>query len=106
MPSKSPTLSHYAKSQFEVLQAIEPAVKTQIPQFLKTVEESWQASEFLPDLSSEKCRDELTSFQKEAALAPKELFVVLIGNMVTEEALPSYQSWFNSNNFISDKSGT
>ena len=82
-------------SQFEVIKSIESAVGPQIPAFLKTVEESWQPSDFLPDSSSPDFQDRLSGFREKAKVLPDSLLVVLVGDMVTEEALPSYQTWLN-----------
>ncbi|WP_165223318.1 acyl-ACP desaturase [Aquisphaera insulae] len=57
---------------------------------LTPVEASWQPTDLLPDLAGEGWRERLGAFREEASRLPAELLVVLVGNMVTEEALPNY----------------
>lgn len=80
-------------SRLETIQELEGYVRANTPEFLKPISECWQPSDFLPDLSREDWKSELETFRKGAAPVSDELLVVLIGDMVTEEALPSYQTW-------------
>ena len=57
---------------------------------LTDAEALWQPSDFLPDLSAEDWQDQLESFRSGARAISDELLVILVGNMVTEEALPNY----------------
>ncbi|XP_059655219.1 stearoyl-[acyl-carrier-protein] 9-desaturase, chloroplastic-like [Cornus florida] len=71
---------------------------------LKSVEKSWQPQDFLPDPTSP---DEFTKQVKElrerAKEIPDDYFVMLVGDMITEEALPTYQSMFNTTDGIRDE---
>ena len=53
----------------------------------------WQPSDYLPDPSSEEFKHDLEEIQTFAREMPYDLFVTLIGDCITEEALPSYESW-------------
>jgi acyl-[acyl-carrier-protein] desaturase len=57
---------------------------------LTSVEQSWQPTDYLPDLTAEDWSEQLGRFRDTARRLPDELLVVLVGNMVTEEALPNY----------------
>ena len=57
---------------------------------LADVETAWQPTDFLPNLQGEDWSEQLRAFRASADSLPDELLVVLVGNMVTEEALPSY----------------
>jgi acyl-[acyl-carrier-protein] desaturase len=57
---------------------------------LTAVDEIWQPTDYLPDLSAEDWSGQLARFRETARRLPDELLVVLVGNMVTEEALPNY----------------
>jgi acyl-[acyl-carrier-protein] desaturase len=92
-------------SRFEVIQSIEEFVGLNIGSLLKTVEESWQPSDFLPDTSKADFPEQLAAFQELAKSLSDELLVVLIGDMVTEEALPSYQTWLNRLRGLTDETG-
>lgn len=92
--------------QFEVVKSLEGFVEENIPTLLKPVEESWQPSDFLPDMTKENWKEQLEGFRKPAQELPDDVLVVLVGDMVTEEALPSYQTWLNRFIGINDKTGT
>lgn len=92
-------------SRSEVIRSIEGFVGAHLDTLLKPVGESWQPSDFLPDLSKETWIDDLREFRVKAAALPDELLVVLVGDMVTEEALPTYQSWINRLEGVSDPTG-
>ena len=57
---------------------------------LTPVDQAWQPTDFLPDLTAEDWAEQVTRFRTSARQVSDDLLVVLVGNMVTEEALPSY----------------
>ncbi|WP_020465965.1 acyl-ACP desaturase [Singulisphaera acidiphila] len=57
---------------------------------LAPVDQAWQPTDFLPDLRSKDWVEQLAAFRQSAERLSDELLVVLVGNMVTEEALPNY----------------
>ena len=57
---------------------------------LAGVEHAWQPADFLPDLAAEDWLERLERFREPAKALPDDVLVVLVGNMVTEEALPTY----------------
>jgi acyl-[acyl-carrier-protein] desaturase len=75
--------------QREVIRAIEPAVADNL-NLLLPLARAWQPTDYLPDMEAESWRDELEQFRGAAAAVSNELLVVLVGDMITEEALPSY----------------
>ena len=91
-------------NQCDVLASIETDVENKFAQ-LTPVNNSWQPSDFVPDLSKETWPQDLVEFRKAAQELPDELMVVLVGTMVTEEALPSYQTSFNRLGTIKDATG-
>ncbi|MDQ4142013.1 MAG: acyl-ACP desaturase, partial [Bacteroidota bacterium] len=80
-------------SKVEVLKYLESFVSESITKFLKTVEDSWQPAYFLPDASMESFFDEVKNLQERAKELSYDLLAVLIGDTITEEALPTYESW-------------
>ena len=92
-------------SRFEVIKALEGFVGEQIDSLLKPVNESWQPSDFLPDLHAADWSEQLELLRRRAAALPDELLVVLVGDMVTEEALPTYQTWLNRLEGVTDQTG-
>eukprot|EP00540_Astrosyne_radiata_P001086 CAMPEP_0116842278 /NCGR_PEP_ID=MMETSP0418-20121206/11421_1 /TAXON_ID=1158023 /ORGANISM="Astrosyne radiata, Strain 13vi08-1A" /LENGTH=309 /DNA_ID=CAMNT_0004472857 /DNA_START=767 /DNA_END=1697 /DNA_ORIENTATION=+ len=75
-------------------------------QLLETGESAWQPQDFLPDLSKEGWQDEIEDVRRQAANIPDDLLVVLVGDMITEEALPTYQTLLNTFEGCDDPTGT
>ena len=73
---------------------------------LETGDAAWQPQDYLPDLSQEGWEDEVKEARKQAAGVPDDLLVVLVGDMVTEEALPTYQTLLNTFEGCDDPTGT
>lgn len=73
---------------------------------LETGEKSWQPQDYLPDLTQDGWEDEVKELRKQAGMIPDEVLVVLIGDMVTEEALPTYQTLLNTFEGCDDPTGT
>ena len=87
----------------EVIRAIEPAVADHLS-LLLPLDRAWQPTDYLPDLETESWRDEMAAFRQAAEAVSDELLVVLVGDMVTEEALPSYSVALNG--LVKDDEGT
>lgn len=75
------------------MQTIEQQMDGLLTKYLKPIEENWQPADFLPDGRDENFFDEIREIQGIAKEMPYDLFAVLIGDTVTEEALPTYESW-------------
>jgi acyl-[acyl-carrier-protein] desaturase len=87
----------------EVIREIEPAVARNL-QLLCPVDTAWQPADYLPDLSADAWHEELDALRQGARSLPDDLLVVLVGDMVTEEALPSYSMALNQ--LVQDRDGT
>ncbi len=98
-------LDNKTNSRLEVINSIEGFVSENLPTLLKPVEESWQPSDFLPDMTKENWKEEVHEFRERAKEMPDDLLVVLVGDMVTEEALPTYQTWLNRLEGVTDTTG-
>src|SRR5258706_5372593 len=79
-------------SQQEVLRGMEAFVGENLS-FLVPVEKAWQPSDYLPDLTAQDWREQIQRLREPAAGLSDEVLVVLVADMVTEEALPSYPAW-------------
>ena len=89
----------------EVISSMEGYVQDQL-QLLKPVDDSWQPDDFLPDMSTEDWEDNIREFRTRAEALPDDVLVVLVGDMVTEEALPTYQTLINTFEGTGDATGT
>ena len=86
----------------EVIRAIEQAVADNL-NLLAPLDKAWQPTDYLPDLESASWQDEVERFRETAEAVSDELLVVLVGDMVTEEALPSYSMALNG--LVRDEEG-
>jgi acyl-[acyl-carrier-protein] desaturase len=77
----------------EVMRHLEPFIAEQIPLLTRDPNTCWQPTDFMPDLSTEEGFSEVRGLQAEAAELSDEVLTVLVGDMITEEALPTYSSW-------------
>jgi acyl-[acyl-carrier-protein] desaturase len=80
-------------SRKEVMTYLEPFMLNEMSEYLKPVEEMWQPADFLPDSSKETFFDEVKELQRNTKEISYDLLAVLIGDTITEEALPTYESW-------------
>lgn len=83
-----------------------PSLLLDNKQLLETGEKSWQPQDFLPDLTKDGWEDEVKELRKHASTLPDELIITLIGDMITEEALPTYQTLLNTFEGCDDPTGT
>jgi len=72
---------------------LEPFMEGEMATYLRPVEELWQPSDFLPDASKETFFADVKELQQNAKELPYDVLAVLIGDTITEEALPTYESW-------------
>ncbi|KAB1226191.1 Acyl-[acyl-carrier-protein] desaturase, chloroplastic [Morella rubra] len=90
----------------EIFKSMEDWVRNNLITYLKSVEKSWQLQDFLPDPTSKGFFEQVI---KEMRLRSRELpddyFVVLVGDMVIEEALPTYQAHLNGSDICRDQTG-
>lgn len=75
------------------MRSLSPEVNSFIDKYLTPVEKIWQPTDFLPDPTSETFHIDVQELQHFAQDMEYDLFVTLIGDCITEEALPSYESW-------------
>ena len=66
---------------------------TLIQKYLIPAETIWQPQDFLPDAREDNFTDKIQEIQELAKEMPYDFWVVLVGDMITEEALPTYESW-------------
>ena len=62
-------------------------------------------ADFVPDFSKESWEEDLKDFRRQSEGITDEMLVVLIGDMVTEEALPTYQTLLNTFEGADDPTG-
>lgn len=79
--------------RLEVMQFLEKDVDKFVDEFLIPVEKIWQPSDFLPNSENENFFEEVKELREIAKELPYDFWVVLVGDTITEEALPTYEAW-------------
>ncbi|MEO0045559.1 MAG: hypothetical protein RL705_750 [Bacteroidota bacterium] len=79
--------------RLEVMQFLEKDVDKFVDEFLIPVEKIWQPSDLLPNSESENFFEEVKELREIAKELPYDFWVVLVGDTITEEALPTYEAW-------------
>ena len=82
-------------SKVEVMNYLDKEIAGAIPQFLKPIDEIWQPADLLPHSENEEFIDQIKELQQKAGNLPYPLLAVLIGDTITEEVLPTYESWLS-----------
>ncbi|XP_077227239.1 stearoyl-[acyl-carrier-protein] 9-desaturase, chloroplastic-like [Tasmannia lanceolata] len=91
--------------KIEIFNSLQDWADENILVHLKPVEECWQPQDFLPDSSSEGFFEQIKEIKERAKEIPDDYFVCLVGDMVTEEALPTYQTMLNTLDGVRDETG-
>lgn len=80
-------------TRLEVMNFLAQKMDSIIDTFLKKIDTNWQPSDLLPDSSSENFLSDVKELQMECRELPYDYLAVLVGDIITEEALPTYESW-------------
>jgi acyl-[acyl-carrier-protein] desaturase len=79
--------------RLEVMQTIEKEIDSFMEKYLIPVEKIWQPTDFLPNSQEDTFFEEVHQIREEAKELGYDFWVVLVGDTITEEALPTYESW-------------
>lgn len=91
----------------EVIEDLAPIAGAMVDDvLLETGDKAWQPQDYLPDLTQDDFEEQIRDFRGQASCVPDDVLVVLIGDMVTEEALPTYQTLLNTFEGCDDPTGT
>ncbi|XP_059633003.1 stearoyl-[acyl-carrier-protein] 9-desaturase, chloroplastic-like [Cornus florida] len=94
-------------AKLEIFKSLDDWAKNNVLIHLKQVEKSWQPQDFLPDpTSADEFAEQVKELRERTIEIPDDYFVVLVGDMITEEALPTYQTVFNTIDGIRDETGS
>ncbi|KAG0601861.1 hypothetical protein M758_11G143800 [Ceratodon purpureus] len=91
--------------RLELFKSLEGWASETLLPYLKPVEKSWQPQDFLPDPAAEDFLDQVRELRERSACLPDDYMVCLVGDMITEEALPTYQTMLNTLDGSRDETG-
>jgi acyl-[acyl-carrier-protein] desaturase len=80
-------------SRIEVMQHLGQHIDGEIETFLKDIDTNWQPADFLPESNHPDFAREIKDIQDQCRELPYDYMAVLVGDIITEEALPTYESW-------------
>ncbi|WP_179948631.1 acyl-ACP desaturase [Spirosoma rigui] len=80
-------------SRLDVMRFVGEKIDTLMAEYLKPIETNWQPSDLLPDTTQENFLDEIKLLRESVRELSYDYVAVLIGDTITEEALPTYESW-------------
>ena len=79
--------------RLEVMKFLAETMDDKINFYLKDIDSNWQPADLLPDSTNANFFAEIKELQQECKELPYDYIAVLVGDIITEEALPSYESW-------------
>jgi len=77
----------------EVMKTLEKNIDTFVDKFLIPAEKIWQPTDFLPNSQKDDFIEEIKEIQEISKDLDDDFWTVLVGDTITEEALPTYESW-------------
>ena len=77
----------------DVMKTLEKNIDSFIDTFLIPAEKIWQPTDFLPNSQKDSFIEEIKEIQEISKELDDDFWVVLVGDTITEEALPTYESW-------------
>ncbi len=81
------------RSRREVMSETETAAGLVSSKYLLDIETIWQPSDLLPDSRSEDFYDQVKEIKEVTRELGYDVLITLIGDLITEEALPTYETW-------------
>ncbi|KAK3233316.1 hypothetical protein CYMTET_56379 [Cymbomonas tetramitiformis] len=93
------------QDQLEVVTSLNDFAAGELMGLLKPVEKCWQPQDYLPDPESPDFLDQVADLRKRSAGIPDDHLVTLVGDMITEEALPTYMTMLNTLDGVRDETG-
>lgn len=80
-------------SRKEVMQYLAQEMDQIVDTHLKPINDNWQPADLLPDSSQDNFLSEVQELREACLELPYDYLAVLVGDIITEEALPTYSSW-------------
>ena len=92
-------------TRVEVMRFVGEKIDVSIDDYLKPVETNWQPADLLPDSTSENFLNEVKLLRESTRELSYDYVAVLVGDTITEEALPTYESWLMDMEGIGQNNG-
>ena len=79
--------------RLEVMQTLQKNINEFVTKFLISPEKIWQPTDFLPNPQKDNFIEEVKEIRELSKDFNDDFWVCMIGDTITEEALPTYESW-------------
>jgi acyl-[acyl-carrier-protein] desaturase len=93
MRNLSNIATNLTHTRLEVMNYLAQTMDEIVETFLKKIDVNWQPSDFLPDSNSDSFLADVKELREECRELPYDYLAVLVGDIITEEALPTYETW-------------
>lgn len=80
-------------TRLDVMRFVGEKIDASVDEFLKPIETNWQPSDLLPDSTTDSFLDDVKLLRESTRELSYDYVAVLVGDTITEEALPTYESW-------------
>lgn len=104
-PDAEQAMHTITEERLELVRGLTDFAENDLLPILKPVDKCWQPQDLLPDPESDGFLDELKLLRERALEIPDEHLLVLVGDMITEEALPTYMTMLNTLDGVRDETG-
>ncbi|KAG1672120.1 hypothetical protein FOA52_001707 [Chlamydomonas sp. UWO 241] len=91
--------------RLDLVKSLAPLVEEHVLPILKPVDKCWQPADFLPPPEDPDFLDRVRDLRTRAACLPDDYLVVFAGDLITEEALPTYMTMLNTLDGCRDETG-
>lgn len=98
-------LHSLSSERLDIVNSISGHVEENVLPLLKPVDKCWQPADFLPPSEDPDFIDKVTELRKRTSVLPDDYLVVFVGDMITEEALPTYMTMLNTLDGVRDETG-
>lgn len=98
-------LHSITEARLDLVKSIGGYVEEQVMPMLKPVDKCWQPADFLPPSEDPDFEDKVRELRARARCLPDDYLVVFVGDMITEEALPTYMAMLNTLDGVRDETG-
>lgn len=98
-------LHSITEERLAIVRSLEGHMRDNVNPILLSVAKCWQPSDFLPPPEDPDFLDKVRALRERTKNLPDDYLVVFAGDMITEEALPTYMTMLNTLDGVRDETG-
>lgn len=98
-------LHSLSEERLDIVRSMGPFLQEHVAHLLTPVDKIWQPYDFLPRAEDPDFEDQVRELRKRTSNLPDDYLVVFVGDMITEEALPTYMTMINGLDGVRDETG-